>query len=453
MEIQEQQEDEYAVQGAVASISQPVSPRNGQNDPNLLNPELNGYNQINGQQQQQPSRPISAPNKKKPGQRPTSSGRDKNIGQGIQEPQSNIKNMRQSPLHAGQPAFKGRLSFPGRSKPPQQNQVGIMSFGQIQPLSAHQSLLYSGEQNETEISENLSSNIGGSFNTSQQIKELIERVRQLEAENQKEKKKIKQSQTEMDDMLKIIQKTQIKPTITKQDWIRIKEELEQDLEGSDSHKEQIRLRKSEICREIVSHLIGKRDDEQKKMALEVGIVGTLLQLFSSMTLEQISLSHVWAFFIFTQPTADKTKYEALQNIQFSALMRLLDHPDVVVMHKTLMSIFNINLVGANTTLPNAPHPHFNKIAACQGIEKLYSLFKKSLSKYSKDTAALCLSMLFRAKEISNEQIKHDVITYFKTNIYNTNDQLKMNARTTLEMLSLNAVNRLEVEKDGFKIPK
>ncbi|KAA6385960.1 MAG: hypothetical protein EZS28_018511, partial [Streblomastix strix] len=46
------------------------------------------------------------------------------------------------------------------------------------------------------------------------------------------------------------------------------------------------------------------------------------------------------------------------------------------------------------TLDTTQHPYFQDVASYGGIDKFYFLFKRNVSKYSKDRAAICIAQLF-----------------------------------------------------------
>ncbi|KAA6364765.1 MAG: hypothetical protein EZS28_039709 [Streblomastix strix] len=87
----------------------------------------------------------------------------------------------------------------------------------------------------------------------------------------------------------------------------MKNELEKEERGTFQLKEQIRKMKIEICQNIIAYLFGKEDDENRKIAIEAGIIDALLHIFSTQPLESITPSHVWAFFVFTHPASDEIK--------------------------------------------------------------------------------------------------------------------------------------------------
>ncbi|KAA6384710.1 MAG: hypothetical protein EZS28_019764 [Streblomastix strix] len=88
-----------------------------------------------------------------------------------------------------------------------------------------------------------------------------------------------------------------------------------------------------------------------------------------------------------------------------------------------------------------------------GIEKLYSLFKRTdINKEIKDRAAICIGRLFRAKELPHS-MRTEIISYLKTLINDSENFIKTNSRIILRNLAQNSVNKTDIEKGGFKIPQ
>ncbi|KAA6356580.1 MAG: hypothetical protein EZS28_047893, partial [Streblomastix strix] len=138
---------------------------------------------------------------------------------------------------------------------------------------------------------------------------------------------------------------------------------------------------------------------------------------------------------------------------YPSLIRLLNHSDFVVIRRSIASINNILLGGSYSSSFNQPHPHFQAVASCGGINKLYSLFKKNEFEKITILSALCIGQLFEAKEISNVTMRIDVVTYFKAEFAGFDELNKKSAKYVLGLLAKNSVNRVEIEKDGFKIPE
>ncbi|KAA6366146.1 MAG: hypothetical protein EZS28_038328 [Streblomastix strix] len=88
-----------------------------------------------------------------------------------------------------------------------------------------------------------------------------------------------------------------------------------------------------------------------------------------------------------------------------------------------------------------------------GIKKIFDLFKKDVNKDSKDRAAICLGLLFKALEITILEMRQSLIAHLKNLINVTDEWTKNAAKRRLKFLAFNTVNKAEIEKDGFKIPE
>ncbi|KAA6356673.1 MAG: hypothetical protein EZS28_047800 [Streblomastix strix] len=151
-----------------------------------------------------------------------------------------------------------------------------------------------------------------------------------------------------------------------------------------------------------------------------------------------------------------SKYKSIKQFisrnPYPALIRLLDHPDGSVSMICIFFIHNLLSCGINETHRTALHPHYDIIASCDGIQKIYSQFKRNAFFYLRDYTAICIGFVHKARKIENAQMRRDIIAHLKIVSLSQTDQ-KHKARRALTFLALNDVNNKEIEKDGFKIPQ
>ncbi|KAA6386307.1 MAG: hypothetical protein EZS28_018166 [Streblomastix strix] len=83
-----------------------------------------------------------------------------------------------------------------------------------------------------------------------------------------------------------------------------------------------------------------------------------------------------------------------------------------------------------------------------GNDELKNKSKKILGILSTE----CIGHLFRAREITNSEIKREIINHLKLIIQKKNAEWMKFALKALNRLALNGANRAEIEKDGFVIP-
>ncbi|KAA6354770.1 MAG: hypothetical protein EZS28_049704, partial [Streblomastix strix] len=89
---------------------------------------------------------------------------------------------------------------------------------------------------------------------------------------------------------------------------------------------------------------------------------------------------------------------------------------------------------------------------CGGVQLIFDVFRKSTSAPWKNSAAVSIDYLFKAREINDTKIRKDVIAHLKKLAYEKID-FKHKARRSLIFLELNPVNSQEIKKGGFKIPE
>jgi hypothetical protein len=144
-----------------------------------------------------------------------------------------------------------------------------------------------------------------------------------------------------------------------------------------------------------------------------------------------------AFVDITSPSSNEISLLLFDKKPFPGLLRLLDHTDSFVASDGIVSILNILIGGTNTTPENSLHPHYETINGCRGIEMIMKLFRKNGSKYSKNRAAICIGLLFRAREINDNQMRVEIIRHLKTLVNDPNETRKKNSKIILRGLAHN----------------
>ncbi|KAA6378715.1 MAG: putative serine/threonine-protein kinase Nek6 [Streblomastix strix] len=164
--------------------------------------------------------------------------------------------------------------------------------------------------------------------------------------------------------------------------------------------------------------------------------------------------YIELFFYLTYPSSYEIKLELYNKHPYPSLIRLLDHQDIEIVAYSILSILNILISGLCTTSSTSPHPHFQTMIECNGINQIYNMYKRSeINKYSKDLAAQCIGKLFMNKEIPDQEMKIEIISHLKQLLNNPEFEIRESARLTLILLSFNTSNKAEIEKDGFRIPE
>ncbi|KAA6393593.1 MAG: hypothetical protein EZS28_010878 [Streblomastix strix] len=247
---------------------------------------------------------------------------------------------------------------------------------------------------------------------------------------------------EMEDLIRGINIQQDSTEMKLSDWIEMKKGLEQEECGTDDQKQLIRQKKQQICQKILSLFVGKSNDEPKKVAIEAGIIEALIKLIMTYSLDQITISQVWALYIFTYSTDEICELLFSKN-PYLALLKLLNHPNIFIVNRAISSIYNILLfrIPAGDSIS---HPHFGSMEACQGIQKLFTLYQRNLNKHTKDFAALTIAQTFKARELPSGQIRHEIITHLIQLLSGEDDFSRKASKQNLQGLSQNAVNLTEI---------
>ncbi|KAA6386603.1 MAG: hypothetical protein EZS28_017871 [Streblomastix strix] len=267
------------------------------------------------------------------------------------------------------------------------------------------------------------------------IKELQDQVRILETEKEKEQQekqiekrrsdqlfeRLKQNNEQFDYFLKCLGTQRKSLNIKRSEWVEMNNGLKQEEKGNEDQKNLIRRKKIEVCQNIVLKLLGVQNESSRIIAIEVGIIDSLIWIFASYPIEQIQPIHIWSFFTFTNQIGDETNQLIFNKKPYPQLLRLLDHPFTEVIDRSI----------------------------CGGIDKIFSLFQRNISKYSKDRACFCLGLLYKGQELP--QSMNSLIAYLKLLLKDDTEWVNSNARIVLQFLSLNAVNRLEIDNPVIKV--
>ncbi|KAA6388189.1 MAG: hypothetical protein EZS28_016284 [Streblomastix strix] len=123
----------------------------------------------------------------------------------------------------------------------------------------------------------------------------------------------------------------------------------------------------------------------------IEVADSLLFVFETRDLQTITKPISDSIFQLTVPCSDELKLILHDLKPYPNLLRLLNHQDSKVFKDTILSISNILHAGTNTTAIDAPHLHFDVVKKCNGVELLFSLFKRTdVEQQAKQWAAICI---------------------------------------------------------------
>ncbi|KAA6391400.1 MAG: hypothetical protein EZS28_013074 [Streblomastix strix] len=240
--------------------------------------------------------------------------------------------------------------------------------------------------------------------------------------------------------------------ITLNQWTELAKEMKKPFGKDEQENKQIEERVEEICELIRDTFKDKEDERGRKNSIQGGIAEAFIFIFTQWPLDKIMKVHSKAFLYLTYPSNIQIKLLLFEKKPFASLLRLLDHTNRYVVDDAIASIINIILGGTNITEISEPHPHYTAMDELGGFDKIFELFNRNLSKYTRDSSAICIGRFFRAQEIPDLVMRQEIIQHLKT-LANGQEGIEKNvAKYTLKGLSQNAVNRVEIEKDGFVVP-
>ncbi|KAA6397905.1 MAG: putative CAMK family protein kinase [Streblomastix strix] len=225
------------------------------------------------------------------------------------------------------------------------------------------------------------------------------------------------------------------------------------LSGSEEQIETI-VEKQEIECEVLSIILQKRKGDQiREIIINSGIVEALLAILKDRDFKLITTYFIQVIYQLSLSSNDLKLLLYSKKNPYPSLIRLLTHTDNDFIQTILITIYNLLIAGSNKMPISSPHPHFEAFDEDRGIEKLYSIFKRTdLDKEFKDNVAIIIAQVFKAKEIPNNKLmRTKIISHLKTLIDDPDDWTKQTSRIKLENLDQNSVNHEEIEKDGFKL--
>ncbi|KAA6369998.1 MAG: hypothetical protein EZS28_034475, partial [Streblomastix strix] len=183
-------------------------------------------------------------------------------------------------------------------------------------------------------------------------------------------------------------------------WIEMCKDLSKPIGDLPGQEGSIDLqRQIEICEYLIEMFEDqKKNDEYRKRCIQCGIAKALVNIFENWKLEDIKESHSQAFFYLTYNNNNNEIKQLLFTLHpFKGLLNLLNHSNSYIQSDGLVSIFNIQKGGSETTSESEIHPYFDAIASIGGIEKIYEFMNRNnTNKDCKDRSAITIGFFYRA---------------------------------------------------------
>ncbi|KAA6363442.1 MAG: hypothetical protein EZS28_041031 [Streblomastix strix] len=224
------------------------------------------------------------------------------------------------------------------------------------------------------------------------------------------------------------------------DMKSIAEELRQPNVGTLEQNKQIQNKQEGKCNLLYAIIKNRSDDEIRKTIINSGIVDSLFFIFDTRDLSSITIPYVD---VIQQLTVGSIEVRLLlySKKPYPYLLRLLNHSNNEVILYTIYSIVNILLTGFNTTSSSSLHPHFDQMSTYGGIEKLYSLFKRTdVNQKIKDITAICIGKLFNKAQIPHS-MRTEIISHLMSIVGDSDTLTQDTSRIILGNLAQNSENR------------
>ncbi|KAA6364344.1 MAG: hypothetical protein EZS28_040129, partial [Streblomastix strix] len=173
------------------------------------------------------------------------------------------------------------------------------------------------------------------------------------------------------------------------------------LSGTEQQNNQLIQLQETKCNNIVRKFKNVVDDEGRKLAIRAGIAESLTYIYETRELSTITQPYSAAYRFIAKPSSVEVRQLLYSKKPYPGLIRLLEHQDSEIVDHAVVTIYNI-LVSGISTNDTKPSTHFDDIQACDGIDKIFDLFKNNISKYSKDLASICIGRIFKATQLPVE---------------------------------------------------
>ncbi|KAA6381355.1 MAG: hypothetical protein EZS28_023117 [Streblomastix strix] len=224
-------------------------------------------------------------------------------------------------------------------------------------------------------------------------------------------------------------------------------DLLQNIQGSDEEKLLIQKLQDNEFKFLEKLLKDRKDPSLRKNAINSGIIEALHYIFTTRDMDEITYPHFLAFFQFTWPYSAEMSKILVDKKSFDFLLRLLDHKNLNIINESLNAMVNIIYGGTLGLDESQVHPYYEDLTQAGGIEKIYSLFKRNLSRHSQNSAAICLGIAFKSRIITDENMKLEIITHLKSISYRSDDEVNL----ALRCLAQNLDNHVEIVKEESAI--
>ncbi|KAA6381677.1 MAG: putative NEK protein kinase, partial [Streblomastix strix] len=176
------------------------------------------------------------------------------------------------------------------------------------------------------------------------------------------------------------------------------------IEVSEEEKPQIKKMQEIEFKFLNEFLQNNEDDEMHKTIINSGIADALLSIFSTRDLDEITYTPFQTFFFFTWPYSAEISKLLIDKNPFPSLLRLFDHKDLDIINESINAMVNIMFGGTIGLDETSVHPYYEDLVQAGGIEKIYSLFKRNVSRQSQNSAAICLGIAFKSRIITDENM-------------------------------------------------
>ncbi|KAA6380865.1 MAG: hypothetical protein EZS28_023608 [Streblomastix strix] len=207
----------------------------------------------------------------------------------------------------------------------------------------------------------------------------------------------------------------------------------------------IRQSSENRCEQLIKILEEDKSGKMGKITIEQGVAKLIIDIFEKWSVDFITQPFVKAFYHITTSNKENIKL-LLSKYPFPGLFRLFDHSNISVVEYSIKSIFNIIKADEDINQTDAKHPDFEAIQSSGGIDAIFSVFNRKLSKQSRDWAALTIAFLFQSQTFPDQTLKQEVVNYLNSLLRDRDQQVKEMAQVAVERFQLHG-QKVEIDQN------
>ncbi|KAA6384877.1 MAG: hypothetical protein EZS28_019597 [Streblomastix strix] len=171
--------------------------------------------------------------------------------------------------------------------------------------------------------------------------------------------------------------------INRDELLQIKNLLQIELKGNEKQKKEIIKQQENKCEFITGILRSRFDEQTRQEIIKIGIANILLNIFATRDFQTITLPFSTGFGVLCTSCSQELIQLIINMNPYPQHFRLLDHSNQDIVRNASDLIHNFLCIGVNRTLDrgmvyegSGPHPDYDLVVSCGGVQKIFDVFRK-----------------------------------------------------------------------------